>query len=198
MILAKIFQVWGCPVALNLLVAFVFAYFEKQGSWEHVRVEKEIEEKSLENESIFIKLVLPVRNIFLENEKNLMPVLNFIGSIVPVVIVIIDRLSLVMVDTAKLSVLYTNVCTSVLDLTKWNNLIVKNLLFPAFVFHLLAVLSSAKVELWFFLFCQGPSFSFVGDSFGYFVNTDSFWVNFYRHSFDFAWRGDQINFVFEN
>lgn len=103
---------------LNLLVAFVFAYFEKQGSWEHVRVEKEIEEKSLENESIFIKLVLPVRNIFLENEKNLMPVLNFLGSIVLVVIVIIDRLSLVMVDTAKLSVLYTNVCTSVLDLTK--------------------------------------------------------------------------------
>jgi len=54
-----------------------------------VRVEKEIEEKSLENESIFIKLVLPVRNIFLENEKNLMPVLNFLGSIVLVVIVII-------------------------------------------------------------------------------------------------------------
>lgn len=65
-----------------------------------MKVEKEIEEKSLENESIFIKLVLPVRNIFLENEKNLMPVLNFIGSIVLVIviIVIIDSLSLVMVD----------------------------------------------------------------------------------------------------
>ena len=81
---------------------------------------KEIEEKSLENESMFIRLVLPVRNIFFENEKNLIPVLNFVGSIVRVivVIVIIDRLSLVMVDTAKLSVLYTNFCISVLDLTK--------------------------------------------------------------------------------
>lgn len=126
-----------------------------------------------------------------------MPVLNFIGSIVLVIviIVIIDSLSLVMVDTAKLSVLYTNYFTSVFGLTKWNNLIVKNLLFPAFVFYLLALLSSAKVELW-FLFCQGPWFSFVGDSFGYFVNTDSFWVNFYRYSFDFVWRGDQANFVF--
>lgn len=74
-----------------------------------MKVEKEIEEKSLENESIFIKLVLPVKNIFLENEKNLMPVLNFIGSIVLVIviIVIIDSLSLVMIDIAKLSVLYT-------------------------------------------------------------------------------------------
>lgn len=61
-----------------------------------------------------------MRNIFFENEKNLIPVLNFVGRIVLVivVIVIIDRLSLVMVDTAKLSVLYTNFCTSVLDSTK--------------------------------------------------------------------------------
>lgn len=45
-----------------------------------------------------------MRNIFFENEKNLIPVLNFVGRIVLVivVIVIIDRLSLVMVDTAKL------------------------------------------------------------------------------------------------